>query len=375
MRSAEGTVAVMNPMPQLDGLRAVAVLLVLVQHYADVPIVRRVGPGGVGVWLFFVLSGFLITRILLGVKGSLDAGRATLGGALRAFWARRFVRIFPLYYAVLLVAAALDVGPVRRTFAWHAAYLSNLYFARRGSWDGPVTPFWSLSIEEQFYLVWPLVVLGLSRRALLRVIVALLALCPVLRLVYLLRFGAFASGLLPLGCADQLAWGALLACCWSDPSRLDRVRRAVGRAGVLAGAPFVALYPWLGPAREGTVAHALVVMSQLTFASVAAFALVDAAGRGLGGLAGRVLGAAPLRYVGRISYGIYVQHTFVRSLLLGVGALPGCAALGAWLRASAQDPLRWAPFATGTVLLTATASWYLLERPLNALKERFPYEA
>jgi peptidoglycan/LPS O-acetylase OafA/YrhL len=362
----------MKPMPQLDGVRAVAVLLVLVQHYADVPLVRRLGPGGVGVWLFFVLSGFLITRILLDVKGALDAGRTSFGAALRAFWARRFVRIFPLYYAVLFVTAALDVPPVRSSFAWHAAYVSNLYFARRGAWDGPVTPFWSLSIEEQFYLLWPLAVLGLARRHLVALIAALVTLCPLLRLVYLRQFGAFSVGLLPFGCADQLAWGALLACCWHDPA-LDGVRRAVVRAGVAVGAPFVLLYPALGPAREGTAAHGLAVMFHLTLAAVAAFAVVDGAGRGFGGTTGRVLGAAPLRYLGRISYGVYVQHTFVRTLLLGVGALPGLAPLGAWLRATSQHPLRWAPFATATVLLTATASWYLFERPINVLKDRFPY--
>lgn len=363
----------MKPMPQLDGVRGMAVLLVLVQHYADVPLVRRLGPGGLGVWIFFVLSGFLITGILLDVREALTAGRATLGTALRAFWARRFLRIFPLYYAVLLGAAALDVPPVRRSFGWHAAYLSNLYFARRGAWDGPVTPFWSLSIEEQFYLLWPLAVLGLSRRGLLRLIAALLVGAPLLRLVYLRGFGAFSAGLLPLGCADQLAWGALLACCWRDPDALDGVRRAVVRAGVRVAAPLVALYPALGPAQEGTAAHALVVMFQLTLAAVAAFALVDAAARGTTGLAGRALGAAPLRYVGRISYGLYVQHTFVRTLLLGLGALPGLAPLGGWLRATSQHPLRWLPFATATVLVTATASWHLFERPLNALKDRFPY--
>ena len=82
---------------------------------------------------------------------------------------------------------------------------------------------------------------------------------------------------------------------------------------------------------------------------------------------------SPLRYVGRISYGLYVQHTFVRTLLFGLGALPGLATVGAWLRATEQQPLRWFPFATATVLATATASWHLFERPLNALKDRFPY--
>lgn len=363
----------MQPMPQLDGLRAIAVLLVLVQHYLDVPLVRRLGPGGLGVWLFFVLSGFLITRILLDLRDALDAGHTRLGHALKAFYARRFLRIVPLYYAVLLVTAALDVPPVRRTFAWHAAYLSNLYFARRGAWDGPVTPFWSLSIEEQFYLAWPLVVLAAPRAWLARIVVATLALTPFLRLFYLHNFGRFAVGLLPLGCADQLVWGALLALCWHDPARLDALRVRVRRVGITLGAPFVLLYPLLGPARGGSPGDAFATMLHLTLAAVAAFALVDAAARGVGGLTGRVLASSPLRYVGRISYGIYVQHTFVRTLLLGVGAVPGLAAAGAWLRETSRHELRWAPFATATVLLTATVSWYAFERPLNDLKARFPY--
>jgi peptidoglycan/LPS O-acetylase OafA/YrhL len=114
-------------------------------------------------------------------------------------------------------------------------------------------------------------------------------------------------------------------------------------------------------------------MLHLTLAAVAAFALVDAAGRGVPGRPGRALASPPLRYIGRISYGIYVQHTFVRTLLLGLGAVPGLAAVGAWLRETSRHELRWAPFATATVLLTATVSWYAFERPLNDLKARFPY--
>lgn len=366
----------MQPMPALDGLRAVAVSLVLLQHYlGEWPLVRRVGPGGLGVGLFFVLSGFLITRILLDLREHVAAGAQTLGGGLRAFYARRFLRIVPLYYAVLLAAAALDVPPVRRTFAWHAAYLSNLYFARRGAWDGPVTPFWSLAIEEQFYLLWPLVILCVPPRWLLRAVVAVLALCPLARLAYLrvLDTGPFAVGMLPFGCTDQLVWGALLGCCWHDPDALDLVRRRVRAAGWWVGAPLVLLFPWLGPAAPGSAAETLTLMLQLTAGGVCFFAVVDAVARGVPGPVGRVLEARAPRYLGKISYGVYVQHTFVRTLAFGLGALPGLAGLGRWLRGVERHEAWWFPFATATVIATASLSWYLLEKPINELKGRFPY--
>ncbi len=366
----------LQPMPQLDGLRAVAVALVLVQHYlGEWPTIRRIGPGGLGVGLFFVLSGFLITRILLDLREHVAAGRQTLGGGLRAFYARRFLRIWPLYYAVLLAAAAVGVPAVRRSFAWHATYLSNFYFARRGSWDGPVTPFWSLAVEEQFYLLWPLVILCVPRRWLVRAIAAVLLLCPLMRLVYLrgLEVGPFAVGMLPFGCTDQLVWGALLGCCWHDPAALDGVRRRVRAVGLALGAPAVLLLPWLAPWPMGSAAETLAMMFQLTAGGVCFFAVIDAVGRGLPGMAGRLLEARVPRYLGKISYGLYVQHTFVRTAAFGLGALPGLAAVGRWLRSIEPNAALWFPVAVATVVATASASWFALERPINELKRWFPY--
>ena len=101
-------------LPQLDGLRAVAVIFVMAFHF--IPGIDRFAPlGSIGVRLFFVLSGFLITRILL-------ASRAEpMGAALRSFYIRRSLRIFPQFYRVLLVAAAANLSPVRSKWEWHAS--------------------------------------------------------------------------------------------------------------------------------------------------------------------------------------------------------------------------------------------------------------
>src|ERR1700752_5269649 len=121
-------------MPQLDGLRAFAVGAVLIHHFFQPPRIGGVDFALLGVWLFFVLSGFLITGILLRSRDQVDYGGYPSGFVLRQFYIRRFLRIFPLYYLVLCVAATLDLGDARDTIVWHLAYMSNYLFAARQYW-------------------------------------------------------------------------------------------------------------------------------------------------------------------------------------------------------------------------------------------------
>lgn len=141
-------------MPHLDGLRAFAVGLVIYSHWMPGHYQFKLPWGSAGVQLFFVLSGFLITGILLRCRTSV----ARLS-ALRAFYVRRILRIFPLFYCVLLLAYVLNIEPVRETVFWHLPYLSNFYFFSIGRWDGDISHFWSLAVEEQFYLFWPAIVM------------------------------------------------------------------------------------------------------------------------------------------------------------------------------------------------------------------------
>ena len=153
-------------MPQLDALRALAFVGVAVSHWSP-NFLAGIVPWGTGVQLFFVLSGFLITGILLRSRPA-DLG-ISMPTALRVFYVRRCLRIFPLYYGVLALCLLFAIGPIATTWPWHVSYLSNLFYARQGHASPVEDPFlhlWSLSVEEQFYLLWPLVALVANRRAL-----------------------------------------------------------------------------------------------------------------------------------------------------------------------------------------------------------------
>ncbi|MGL6095124.1 MAG: acyltransferase family protein, partial [Fimbriiglobus sp.] len=196
--------------PQLDGLRTLAVLAVMIHHWAPRTTAKLAfGPGGVQ--LFFVLSGFLITGILVRARdrAPTPAGRRF---ALRAFYARRFLRIFPLYYAVILAGCLADIPPFRSTVGWTATYLSNIYFFIRQEWHGPITHFWSLAVEEQFYLGWPLVVLFCPPARLKPVVYTAIAGSVVYQVVMATMLPEVKMArVIPVAALDALGGGALLA--------------------------------------------------------------------------------------------------------------------------------------------------------------------
>lgn len=304
-----------------------------------IPWVDRYAPlGSMGVRLFFVLSGFLITRILLASRGQ------PLGVAVRTFYARRFLRIFPLFYFALFAAAWLNISVVRATLGWHLAYLSNVYFFLQGHWQGAVSHFWSLAVEEQFYLVWPWLILCLPRASVIWIIALMIPLAPATRL---LSDHPMIS-VLPTSCVDSLGLGALLA--------YQESRKDILRAGLWAGAPLLACALlsryWRIGAEYQEVATDVGV-------SLVAVWLIGRAASGFRGIAGAVLEWPPLLYLGTISYGVYVYHAFMPYLL---GRVLGD-------RVESLDWLsRFAILAAATIAM-ASVSWRVLERPILALKE------
>src|SRR4051794_35296056 len=122
--------------------------------------------GHLGVFLFFVISGYLITGILLRGRQRIVAGDGSRGQLLRSFYIRRTLRIWPAFYAVLAIAWLCDLTGLRDTIWWHATFTSNILFYIKNEWlPWPTAHLWSLSVEEQFYLLWPLLILSVPERA------------------------------------------------------------------------------------------------------------------------------------------------------------------------------------------------------------------
>ena len=300
--------------PALDGLRAVAVYLVVAFH-AEMP---RFAGGFIGVDTFFVLSGYLVTRLLLS-----DLARGSF--RLLSFYARRVRRLLPAALATLVGVSVLWVllaSPIDRRVVlgdarsaalyvsnWHFAGKATDYFAANEN-PTPLLHFWSLSVEEQFYVVWPLVVVGLWAWARRRggrpvraigVVCALGATASLAALAWTVHAGSTALAYYGTHTrAYQLLAGAGLACLAHRATFGTRTRRLP--ATLVQAAALVALLALgmdvvdVGPSTRG-VATAAVVLALLW--------ALEAAPAGAGA---RLLGVTPLTELGKISYGTYLWH-------------------------------------------------------------------
>jgi peptidoglycan/LPS O-acetylase OafA/YrhL len=351
-------------MKQLDGLRAFAVIFTMVTHFtfSREGLLALIPWGWMGVRLFFVLSGFLITAILLRTRPK--EGR---GEALRIFYCRRFLRIFPVYYVTLFATALVNIRPVRHTFLWHLSYLSNVYAALRLPPDSPVTHFWSLAVEEQFYLIWPCLMFFIPRRYLLKAMIAAVCIGPVARLVgILIHFEP--SGIGPFAFLDTLGMGAILAYFWDQELGDPEAARKFSRTSLWIGLPsflllFAAQYKqvhWLGMQWLG-----FPVFFDLAMAFLFVW-LVSSAAHSFHGPVGALLEWKPVNYLGRISYGVYVLHAFMPVVLF-------------YFLKWSHLPLPEHSVARFLVLVAmsiavASASWHFLESPINNLKRYFEYE-
>jgi len=344
---------------QLDAVRAFAVLAVVASH--TLYLRGWAENGAYGVQLFFVISGFLITGILLDARRATAEADQPMSVVLRAFYARRALRIVPIYYLTLGLTALIEIPGTRGTLGWNLGYLSNWQTAFSGHW-GVAAHLWSLSVEEQFYLLWPLVVLFVPRRILPWVIGGMLAVAVTSRAVLTLATGMWSDGIgiLTPAALDSLGLGALLALLWRSPVRVDRVVAWLGTSGV---ALFV-VNRFVGmPEPRSVIESATSIWAPLVFVWV-----VHHVARGVRGPLGSILRLRPLAYVGVVSYGVYLFHLFV---------VPTADIFERRTGYSLPVPAShgFAQFLAVTALSIAAAglSWKLFEGPINRRKTRFPY--
>lgn len=368
-----------------DGLRALAMLLVFFTHKTAWGAQAEIGFSGV--WLFFLLSGFLIGGQLWTARATLEAGTSTFRHELVLFWLKRAMRIFPAYYVVILLVAPFYLATARPIpgLPYYLGYLSNFYFQQHPpefltTW----AHFWSLAVEEQFYVLFaPLMLLVPSRHAstmcLLLVVAALVQ-----------RFGLASVGVEPfviyidsLVNFGLLAFGVLLFIHRGQVGALFRTLHLQGSfvgwcamAALVASAP-VALM----------VAGANLVVLQISYvcaALVAAVLLMNVLGNQDSPMVA-LLEWRPISYFGRISYGLYLFNDYVKNdiperllrwaashgWLGGGGAAPTEALLGDGSATALALQAAGLITCFGLLFALAHLSWIGIERPALRIRNRF----
>ncbi|HJV66012.1 MAG TPA: acyltransferase [Geomonas sp.] len=349
-------------MKQLDALRAIAVIGVVYQHFvwrrSPLPFFRdTINWGGIGVDLFFVLSGFLITKILLTSKDKVDRCEETLLESAKRFYIRRTLRIFPIYYLTLITSAMLSVASSRDAFFWNLAYLSNIYVALQGKWPPLIGHLWSLSVEEQFYLLWPWLILLVPRKHLLKFLICVILTGPLYRAgCFIVDASSFITNVITLGTIDLFGIGALLAYLKTSGRYSQVSVDFFAKQCLLAGGiPFLLLLMLKYPDTYNTFYR--------TFEGFFFLWILHRASDGFTGAAGTVLEWKPLVYLGKVSYGIYVYHNFMPTVGRSLASL---IKVGYPSQAFLQFSIDF-----GLTIFTASLSWYLIEKPLSQFKERF----
>jgi peptidoglycan/LPS O-acetylase OafA/YrhL len=369
-------------MPVLDGIRGLAALMVLIFHFVgntsptnsvERAIVRVSNYGSFGVELFFLLSGFLITGILYDARNKPNY--------FRNFYMRRMLRIFPLYYGVLalvffvapliplLRGPTLDYLVDRQAWAW--LYAVNIYIAKQGDWSfSYLNHFWSLAIEEHFYLFWPLVVFLLARRprALIAVTLAI-ALCALLarQIGFLLGLSWWTIVVLTPFRLDGLAMGAFLAVMMRQPGGLEQLVRALPRVVALAGALLAVTFVWSGPLSSQGMAAVLPVRTaliQILLACLLFWALI-APGQSI---TARFFCSRTMVFLGIYSYGLYVYHHFI-SYYLSSNRTE--LELAEWLGSHGAAVALQAALGASASLALAYLSYELFEKRFLRLKRLF----
>ncbi len=346
-------------LPQLDGVRAIAVLLVLAQHWISNERGWGAPFGFIGVTMFFVLSGYLISRILFSARDRREQKKSTTLHSLKIFYARRFLRIFPVYYATILVLWIAGDERVKKAIWWCLTYTVNFYFLKEEDHKS-IGHLWSLAIEEQYYPIYPFIVLfcTVSQR---RIGLWVMVIAAFVSRIVLHKQGVPTEDnkYFTLCCFDSFAMGGMLAHIEAERGKAAIQRffskPMVGLGTVLIVCAFGGLGAVLGGEASLRVVWFRTIVS-LASLYVIGVALVENQWLAL------MLANRPMVYIGKISYGIYVYHFYSGRMLDLFSS-------------------KWRTFSYPIVLVlsfaismvAATASWFLFEKPINGLKRHFRY--
>jgi len=287
---------------QIDGLRAFAMLGVACVHWLPREM-RGWVPFELGLFFFLVLTGYLITGVLLRERDRGEtSGVAWKAYGLKNFQVRRGLRILAPYYAAAAFALVLGARDIREAWGWYLTHTSNLHMAVHG-WADFTSHFWTLAVQQQFYVLWPFVIWWVPRRWLVPLLIVFSAIAPAYRLFDTALEKTFVlPDLLPLAACDYLGLGSLLGLAVHRGMPLSHP--VLRHAGVAAFICYTVLY---GLQEAGHPVPVLRVFQQ-TFLAVACCGLIAVSSVGFGGWRAAVLDHPAIQHLGKLSYGLYLFH-------------------------------------------------------------------
>lgn len=356
----------MNYYKQLDGLRAIAIIGVMIAHWLQSSIkfeLLRNIPYGTGVTLFFVISGFLITKILLDFKEKNIAEKKGQLKSIKSFYLRRSLRIFPIYYLIIIFLLLIGFKDTIKLFPWLASYTTNIYMTINHEYIGSFTHFWSLAVEEQFYLLWVFVIIFIPRKHLKKTILLTITI-SLLTLYYFVFFTKYwLANSLVICSMHTLGMGAIIAYYlkYEKDSFISLNLSKLKIVLLLLLVVFIIVYVYRKPDslyntfKEFKNPFVSIIYSIIVFIAIR---------NGFSGLMKKILESRLMIYIGRISYGLYIYHLFMGPLYFNF--------LHKYIGIEANDYGYFVIFFI-TNMTIASISWYLIEKPINGLKRYFNY--
>lgn len=289
--------------PQIDGLRTLACFSVILHHYTFTYNYGSFTIGTYGVEVFFVISGFLITLILLNNKKQNSLSRSK---TIKKFMLKRILRLFPSYYlvlAILLVASLFGgVYLYRGNIFYFISYASNYYFFQNGFTVAALTHTWSLAVEEQFYLIWPMIILFLPKKRISSALWIFVGFGIFFKIYF---HGMSMSRLLPFYHFDSLGLGGLIAYYYSTGGiSVEHGLVKLFKTSIFQTATIVTLLVYFYSVKNSGIEFPIAV-------TLVSSALLIGTIFDLNGFLGSILRAGFMTYLGKISYGLYLYHKLI----------------------------------------------------------------
>lgn len=344
---------------QLNALRAFAVFFVILHHwFPDFVLSRHLPLGETGVILFFVLSGFLITEILIKYKIKANENHISKLKAFKVFFIRRTLRIFPIYYLTLVFFLLLfkGKGDLQQNIFYYLGYATNIYFYKIGHWAFGAH-LWTLAVEEQFYLVWPFVIFYTPKNRLLHVVVITIFFGIISK--YLFPVHPPLTAILTPHCLDSFGMGALFAVIKILHKDFILIfKQYLMKVSITVFVLAICLLAF-------KIQYS--IMTERLILSILSLGIIVKAVFGFKGIMKIILENKLLSYLGTISYGIYLYHNFLPQVVGGfINKVFGSISLYNNIYIFYITNLFF-------LLLVSICSWHLIEKPINGFKERFTF--